>query len=53
MEERIKVISSCKYIDKIIPNTPLTITHDYIKLHKIDLIFIPVNRTENKIIIKQ
>lgn len=44
MDERIKVISSCKYIDKIIPDAPLSITKEYIDLYKIDLIFIPDNR---------
>jgi cytidyltransferase-like protein len=49
MDERIKVISSCKYIDKIISNAPLFITKEYIDLHKIDLIFIPNNRTQEEI----
>jgi cytidyltransferase-like protein len=45
MDERIKVLDCCKYIDKIIPNAPLQITDDYLKLHKINKIFIPNNRT--------
>ena len=49
MDERINVISSCKYIDKIIPNAPLNITNNYIQEHKIDLVFIPDNRTEEEI----
>jgi cytidyltransferase-like protein len=49
MEERIKVLESCKYIDKIIPNAPLKVTKEYIDLHKIDYIFIPNNRTEEDI----
>ena len=49
MDERIKVISSCKYIDKIIPNAPLCITKEYIDLYKIDQIFIPDNRTVEEI----
>lgn len=54
MDERIKVISSCKYIDKIIPNAPLSISKEYIDLYKIDQIFIPDNRTveEIKIMVK-
>jgi cytidyltransferase-like protein len=45
MDERIKVLDSCKYIDKIIPNAPLKITEEFIKLHGINKIFIPNNRT--------
>lgn len=54
MDERIKVISSCKYIDKIISDAPLYITKEYIDLHKIAQIFIPDNRTieEIKIMVK-
>ena len=46
MEERIKVIESCKYIDKIIPNAPLRVTDEFLKLHGINKIFIPNNRTK-------
>jgi cytidyltransferase-like protein len=49
MEERIKILESCKYIDKIIPNAPLKVTKEYIDLHKINYIFIPNNRTEDEI----
>jgi cytidyltransferase-like protein len=49
MEERIKVIESCRYIDKIIPNAPLEVTKEYINLHNIDYIFIPNNRTDEEI----
>jgi cytidyltransferase-like protein len=54
MDERIKVISSCKYIDRIIPDAPLCITKEYIDLYKIDQVFIPDNRTieEIKIMVK-
>ena len=45
MEERIDIISCCKYIDRIIPDAPLNITNEYINKYKIDLIFIPENRT--------
>ena len=30
MEERIGVIESCKYVDKVIPNAPLVITKEYL-----------------------
>lgn len=49
MEQRIKVIECCKYIDKIIPEAPLTITEEYIKSNNIDNIYIPSNRTEEEI----
>ena len=31
MNERILVVESCKYVDKVIPDAPLIITEDYIK----------------------
>jgi glycerol-3-phosphate cytidylyltransferase-like family protein len=49
MEERIKILESCKYIDKIIPNAPLKVIKEYIDLHKIDYIFIPNNRKDEEI----
>jgi cytidyltransferase-like protein len=49
MDERIKVISSCKYIDKVIPDAPMYITKEYIDLYKIDLFFIPDNRISEDI----
>lgn len=49
MEERIKVLSCCKYVDSIIPNAPLEINMDYVNLHNISRIFIPDNRTEEEI----
>ena len=39
MSERIKVIGSCKYIGKIIPNAPLIITKEYLDKHNIDMVF--------------
>ena len=54
MYERIKIISYCKYIDRIIPDIQLFITKEYIDLYNIDQIFIPDNRTieEIKVIVK-
>jgi cytidyltransferase-like protein len=49
MEERIKVVEACKYLDKVITDSPITITKEFIDLHKIDLIFTPDNRTEDEI----
>jgi cytidyltransferase-like protein len=49
MDERIKIVSTCKYVDCIIPDAPLNISMDYVAKHKIDTIFIPDNRTEEEI----
>jgi cytidyltransferase-like protein len=49
MDERIKVIEACKYVDKVIPNAPLFITEEFLTDNNIDLIFIPNNRTEEEI----
>lgn len=49
MNERVKVLESCKYIDKVIPNAALRITEEYINKNKIDLVFTPDNRTESEI----
>ena len=49
MNERISVLQSCKYIDLIIPNAPLSISKDYIDKHNIDLICIPDNKTTYEI----
>lgn len=49
MEERIKTLSFYKYIDKIIPNAPITIDKEYIELYNIDKICIPNNRTNDEI----
>ena len=38
MNERIEVIESCKYVDKVIPDAPLVIIADYLKKHKIDIV---------------
>jgi cytidyltransferase-like protein len=38
MEERIAVIEACRYVDRVIPNAPLSITEEYLDEHKIDLV---------------
>jgi len=48
MEERIKLLEGCKYIDKIIPNAPITITKEYIDLHKIEIVFTTSIRTDDE-----
>jgi len=49
MNERIKMLKSLNICDEIIPNAPLILDNDYIKKHKIDIITIPDNRTNNEI----
>ena len=34
-EERVKVVQACKYVDKVIPNAPLFITHSFLQKHSI------------------
>ena len=48
MDERIKVLECCKYIDKIIPDAPLKINDEYLNLHGINKVFIPNNRTDEE-----
>jgi len=38
MEERIKIVESCKYVDRVIPNAPLQITEDYLREYNIDFV---------------
>ena len=38
MEERISTISSCRYVDEVIPNAPLSIDLGWINKHKINLV---------------
>ena len=38
MQNRIIVIEACKYVDKIIPNSPLIITNEFVKKYNINII---------------
>ena len=38
LKERTNTMKGCKYIDEVIPGTPLTVTKDFIKKHKIDVV---------------
>ena len=49
IDERIKVVECCKYVDKVISNAPINISLKYIKKYNIDYIFIPDNRTKDEI----
>ena len=46
MEERIGIIESCKYVDKVIPNAPLVVTKDYLDKNNIDLVVHAHNEDE-------
>tara|TARA_B100001287_G_scaffold261176_1_gene249957 strand:+ start:386 stop:820 length:435 start_codon:yes stop_codon:yes gene_type:complete len=46
MEERIGVIESCIYVDKVIPNAPLVITKEYLDENNIDLVVHAHNEDE-------
>jgi cytidyltransferase-like protein len=38
LHERMKSAAGCKYVDEVIPNTPLVITNDFMSLHNIDYV---------------
>lgn len=38
MEERIRVVEACRYVDEVIADAPLTVTADWIGRHRIDLV---------------
>ena len=38
MEERMKVVEACRYVDEVIPDAPLSVTDDWIERHGIDLV---------------
>jgi len=38
LDERVKVITACKYVDEVIPNSPLIIDKDFIQQNNIDLV---------------
>jgi cytidyltransferase-like protein len=39
MDERIKVIESCKYVFSVIKDAPLIITKEYLDKHNFDMVF--------------
>ena len=38
MQERMDTVSSCRYVDQVIPDAPLTIDQEWITVHNIDLV---------------
>ena len=48
MEQRVKVIEACKYVDKVIMNAPLTLTPEFINKHNIDIVSITDTRPDKQ-----
>lgn len=48
LSERAKVVESCKYVDKILLDTPLAIDDNFLKKHKIDIVFHGHNINEHQ-----
>ena len=38
MKERVDTVSSCRYVDEVIPNAPLVIDPEWLNTHQIDLV---------------
>jgi cytidyltransferase-like protein len=38
MEERMRVVSACRFVDEVLPDAPLAVTEDWIRRHDIDLV---------------
>jgi phosphoenolpyruvate mutase len=38
MQERIAVVESCVYVDKVLPNAPLRVTKEYLDYYNIDIV---------------
>tara|TARA_B100001057_G_scaffold499014_1_gene608020 strand:+ start:1057 stop:1491 length:435 start_codon:yes stop_codon:yes gene_type:complete len=48
MYERMYIIESCRYVDKVIPNAPLTITKEFVENNNIDLVIHGHNADEEE-----
>lgn len=38
MDERIRVVEACRYVDEVVPDAPLSVTRPYLELHRVDLV---------------
>jgi cytidyltransferase-like protein len=38
MEERVRVVAACRYVDEVLPNAPLILGADWLERHRIDLV---------------
>ena len=48
LEEHCTAISACRFVDEVIPNSPIGITEEWIKKHNIDLVIHVDDFTEEK-----
>ena len=48
MEQRIKVIENCKFVDKVIKDAPLVITPEFLSEHNIDIVSITDTRPDDE-----
>ena len=46
---RAEILSGIKYVDKVIPNSPLILSNEFVKEYNIQKICIPENRSDDEI----
>jgi cytidyltransferase-like protein len=49
MEERVRVVESCRYVDEVIPDAPIVVTADWIERIGIDLVLHGDDFTEEEL----
>ena len=48
MEQRVKVIENCRYVDQVVINAPLKITQEYIDKYNIDIVSVTDTRPDEQ-----
>jgi cytidyltransferase-like protein len=48
MEERVKVIEGCKYVNRVVGDAPLQITQSFLDMYNIDIVCITDSRPEEQ-----
>jgi cytidyltransferase-like protein len=38
MDERLRVVEACRYVDEVIPDAPLSLSEEWLRRHRIDLV---------------
>jgi cytidyltransferase-like protein len=38
MEERVRVVQACRFVDGVLPDAPIRVTREWIERHRIDLV---------------
>jgi cytidyltransferase-like protein len=38
MDERVRVVAACRYVDEVIPDAPLVVPREWIEQHRIDIL---------------